>query len=102
MFESIEIILQALEKMPNGPVRTKLGPNPKGGVAEAFKRVEAARGELAYYIVSDGNPKPYRVKLSVPSFRELPVMAHLLKGAKLADMPSIYWSMNYWPVEADR
>jgi NADH-quinone oxidoreductase subunit D len=102
MFESIEIILQALEKMPNGPVRTKLGPNPKGGVAEVFKRVEAARGELAYYIVSDGNPKPYRVKLSVPSFRELPVMAHLLKGSKLADMPSIYWSMNYWPVEADR
>ncbi|MEM0029584.1 MAG: NADH-quinone oxidoreductase subunit D [Candidatus Nitrosocaldus sp.] len=102
MYESVEIALQALEKMPSGPVRTKLGPNPKGAVGEAFKRVEAARGELAYYLVSDGNPKPYRVKLSVPSFREIPVMAHLLRGAKLADMPSIYWSMNYWPVEADR
>ncbi|MEO9364909.1 MULTISPECIES: NADH-quinone oxidoreductase subunit D [Candidatus Nitrosocaldus] len=102
MYESVEIALQALEKMPSGPVRTKLGPNPKGAVGEVFKRVEAARGELAYYLVSDGNPKPYRVKLSVPSFREIPVMAHLLRGAKLADMPSIYWSMNYWPVEADR
>ncbi len=102
MYESINIIKQCLEKMPAGPVRTKLGPNPRGPPGEAFKRVEAGRGELAYYLVSDGNKKPYRVKLSVPSFREIVAMPHLLKGARLADMPAIYWSLNYWPVEADR
>jgi NADH-quinone oxidoreductase subunit D len=102
MYESINIIKQCLEKMPSGPVRTKLGPNPKGPVGESFKRVEAGRGELAYYLVSDGTPKPYRVKLSVPSFRQIPAMPYLLKGARLADMPAIYWSLNYWPVEADR
>jgi len=102
MYERINIIKQCLEKMPSGPVRTKLGPNPKGPVGEAFKRVEAGRGELAYYVVSDGTPKPYRIKLSVPSFRMIAAMPHLLKGAKLADMPAIYWSLNYWPVEADR
>ncbi len=102
MYESINIIKQCLEKMPSGPVRTKLGPNPRGPPGEAFKRVEAGRGELAYYLVSDGNKRPYRVKLSVPSFREIAAMPHLLKGARLADMPAIYWSLNYWPVEADR
>lgn len=102
MYESVDLILQALEKMTDGPVRTKLPPNPKGKPGEAFKRVEAGRGELAYYIVSDGTPKPYRVKLSVPSFRAIPAMRKLLIGARLADMPAIYWGLNYWPVEADR
>lgn len=102
MYESVDLILQALEKMPDGPVRAKLPPNPKGKVGEVFKRVEAGRGELAYYVISDGTQKPYRVKLSVPSFRAIPAMRKLLIGARLADMPAIYWGLNYWPVEADR
>ncbi|MFY3740185.1 MAG: NADH-quinone oxidoreductase subunit D [Candidatus Nitrosomirales archaeon] len=102
MYESINIIKQCLEKLPSGSVRTKLGPNPRGPAGEVFKRVEAGRGELAYYLVSDGTAKPYRVKMSVPSFRQIPAMSYLLKGARLADMPAIYWSLNYWPVEADR
>jgi len=102
MYEGVDLILQALEKMPDGPVRAKLPPNPKGIVGESFKRVEAGRGELAYYVVSDGTQKPYRVKLSVPSFKALPAMRKLLIGARLADMPAIYWGLNYWPVEADR
>jgi NADH-quinone oxidoreductase subunit D len=57
---------------------------------------------MAYYVVSDGTAKPYRVKISPPSFRMIPAMPYLLKGARLADMPAIYWSLNYWPVEADR
>jgi NADH-quinone oxidoreductase subunit D len=42
------------------------------------------------------------VKISVGSFRNMLALPHLLVGAKLADMPSIYWALNYWPVEADR
>lgn len=103
MKESCQIIRQLLDKMPkSGEVRAKLQPNPKGPAGESYKRVESGRGALGYYIVSDGTPKPYRVKLSVSSFRNMLALPFLLIGSKLADMPSIYWSLNYWPVEADR
>jgi NADH-quinone oxidoreductase subunit D len=103
MKESCQIIRQLLDKMPkSGEVRAKLQPNPKGPAGESYKRVESGRGALGYYIVSDGTPKPYRVKLSVASFRNMLALPFLLVGSKLADMPSIYWSLNYWPVEADR
>ncbi len=103
MKESCQIIRQLLDKMPkSGEVRAKLQPNPKGPAGESYKRVESGRGALGYYIVSDGTPRPYRVKLSVGSFRNMLALPFLLVGSKLADMPSIYWSLNYWPVEADR
>ena len=103
MKESCQIIRQLLDKMPkSGEVRAKLQPNPKGPAGESYKRVESGRGALGYYIVSDGTPKPYRVKLSVGSFRNMLALPFLLVGSKLADMPSIYSSLNYWPVEADR
>ena len=57
---------------------------------------------MGCYIVSDKKAEPYRVKLSVPSFRNLIALPQLLIGEKLGNMPSIYWSLNYWPVEADR
>jgi NADH-quinone oxidoreductase subunit D len=103
MKESCNIIRQLLDKIPSsGEVRAKLQPNPKGPAGESYRRVESGRGALGYYIVSDGTPKPYRVKISVGSFRNMLALPHLLVGYKLADMPSIYWSLNYWPVEADR
>lgn len=103
MKESCHIIRQLLDKMPqSGDVRTKLQPNPKGPPGETYRRVESGRGALGYYIVSDGTPKLYRVKISVGSFRNLLALPFLLVGNKLADMPSVYWSLNYWPVEADR
>jgi len=103
MKESCQIIRQLLDKIQkSGEVRAKLQPNPKGPAGESYKRVESGRGALGYYIVSDGTPKPYRVKLSVGSFRNMLALPFLLVGSKLADMPSIYWSLNYWPVEADR
>jgi NADH-quinone oxidoreductase subunit D len=101
--QSINIIRQCLTKMPQpGQVRTKLQPNPKGPPGEANSRVEPGRGALGHYIVSDGTPKPYRHKMSVPSVRNLAAMPHLLRGARLADLPVIYWSLNIWPVEIER
>jgi NADH-quinone oxidoreductase subunit D len=103
MKESCHIIEQLLDKMPeSGEVRAKLQPNPKGPPGEAYRRVESGRGALGYYVVSDGTPKPYRVKISVGSFRNMLALPYLLVGQKLADMPATYWSLNYWPVEADR
>jgi NADH-quinone oxidoreductase subunit D len=101
--QSISIIRQCLSKMPqSGQIRSKLQPNPRGPPAEAYRRVESGRGALGHYIVSDGTSKPYRHKMSVPSVRNLAAMPHLLKGAKLADLPVIYWSLNIWPVEIER
>ncbi|MGH9996376.1 MAG: NADH-quinone oxidoreductase subunit D [Nitrososphaeraceae archaeon] len=103
MRESCHITRQLLDKMPeSGEVRVKLQSNPKGRIGEAYKRVESGRGALSYYIVSDGSSKPYRVKISVGSFRNILALPHLLVGSRLGDMPSIYWALNYWPVEADR
>jgi NADH-quinone oxidoreductase subunit D len=103
MRESVKIIMQAVEMMPDGPVKAKQHPiNIRVPAGEAVARTEAARGEMMYYIRSDGGDKPYRVKISPPSFRLLPVMKYLLRGEQIANIPPIYWSLNYWPVEADR
>ncbi|BCU69334.1 NADH-quinone oxidoreductase subunit D [Stygiolobus caldivivus] len=72
---------------------------PKG---EAVSRVEAARGELLYYLVSDGSPKPYRLRMITPSYRLIYVFKQLAKGARYADLVAIYGSLDYFPPEADR
>lgn len=100
--QSIGIIRQILKSMPAGPFRAKhmsvLKP-PRGSV---YARAEAARGTYAYFITSEGERTPYRLKIASPSFRNLPAFEFLMKGAHLADMPTIYWSLDYWPLEADR
>ncbi|MDA0756043.1 MAG: NADH-quinone oxidoreductase subunit D [Crenarchaeota archaeon] len=103
MLESCNIIRQALEKMPkSGSIRKKLKPNPKGRNDEVYHRVESGRGSAGCHIISREKPEPYRLKLSVSSFRNLIALPYLLKGEKLGNMPAVYWSLNYWPVEADR
>ncbi len=92
--QSIQIIRQCLKDIPEGSFRSKLPPTPKGPAGESYRRVESGRGALGHYIVSDGSPKAYRHKISTPSFRNLLVLPYLLKGARLADLPMIYWSLN--------
>ncbi len=72
---------------------------PKG---EASSRVEAARGELFYYLVSDGSPKPFRLRMITPSYRMIYAFKQLLKGSRFADLVSVYGSFDYFPPEADR
>lgn len=102
MKQSMNIIRQALAKMPSGPVKMPMRGQVRLPASEGFARTEAARGVMAYQIVGQGEQNPYRVRISVPSFRSLPAFSFLLKGARLADMPAIYWSLDYWPVEADK
>ncbi len=101
--QSLNIIRQCLDKMPKqGSVRAKLLPSPRGPPGEAYRRVESGRGALGHYIVSDGTPRAYRHKISPPSLRNLLALPHLLEGARLADLPVIYWSLNIWPIEIER
>jgi NADH-quinone oxidoreductase subunit D len=102
MRESVKIIRQALKQIPPGPVRLKLGPQPRVPAGEVYSRTEAARGEMSYHIISDGSPHPYRLKIGTPSFKNMRVLPHLLRDVHVADIPLIYWGLNYWPVEADR
>jgi NADH-quinone oxidoreductase subunit D len=103
MFESLKIIRQAVKMMKPGPVRYPIRGRLRGREGEVYARTEAARGGLSVYIVSDGKEKPYRVRISTPSFRNLLAgVKKLLPGHRLADVPVIHWSLNYWAVEADR
>lgn len=98
--QSIKILRQSVRDVPRGPI-CKKGPMivPKG---EAIGRVESSRGEINHYVVGDGSDKPYRVKMSTGSFKNLAALPFLLKGVRIGDMPIVYGSLDYWPVEADR
>lgn len=85
MEQSLKIVQQALSRMPDGKVRTKVPFNVRPPKGEAYARIESPRGELAVYIVSDGSDKPYRAKLRAPSFVNLEAVPELLKGALVAD-----------------
>lgn len=100
MRESMSIIRQAISRLPQGPIRVRVPSFAPSG--DAYSRVESARGELGFYLVSRGSDKPYRVKISSPSFRNMLVLTHLMKGARVADVPIIYHSMDIWPLDMDR
>lgn len=99
---SVDIIRQAIENMPDGPVKTRMPPRPKPG--EAFFRVETGRGELNVYLVSDGKDKPYRVRISPPSLRNFFTIEMLPKTQEilLADVPVLIYSFDPWFLDADR
>jgi NADH-quinone oxidoreductase subunit D len=103
IIESISIIRQALDKMPEGDFRVKWGLKKKVPSGEAYFCCEAARGELCFHMVSDGTDKPYRVKVRGPSFSHtLAAFPHLVRGAYIADIPAIYWSLDPCPADMDR
>jgi NADH-quinone oxidoreductase subunit D len=100
MKQSVSIIRQALRKIPQGPIARKAPlVAPEG---EATGRVESSRGEIAYMVMGDNSDKPYRVKIMNGSFRNLIALPFLIRNVHVADMPIIYGSLDYWPVEADR
>ncbi len=107
MKQSVNIVKQALEDLPDGDViegslkKPKISFKIPGG--EVYVRNEIARGEAAMYMVSNGNSTPYRVKVRGPDFLHMiPVLEHLLKGVQIADVPAVYWSLNICPADMDR
>jgi NADH-quinone oxidoreductase subunit D len=100
MKQSILILRQAIRDIPGGPIaRRSPMVIPRG---EAVSRIESCRGEINHYVVGDGSDKPYRVKISTGSFKNLAALPFLLRGVRIGDLPIIYGSLDYWPIEADR
>ncbi|MDQ1336909.1 MAG: NADH-quinone oxidoreductase subunit [Thermodesulfobacteriota bacterium] len=103
MVQSCRIIEQALDQLPDGPYRNTKVPfpltPPKGEVYFAF---ESARGQAAYYLVSDGSECPYRCHIRVPSFGNLHVLTEVLRGTLVADAISILGSVDLVIPEIDR
>ena len=101
--QSLSMVTQCREQMPQGPVRLDLPfvLRPPAG-AEAYGRVEAPKGELGFYLVSDGSIAPYRCKIRAPSFINLTVIRELLVGWKLADMIVTLGSIDINMGECDR
>jgi NADH-quinone oxidoreductase subunit D len=105
--ESIRIVRQVVEKLPDidGPVRCPI-PNPLAWnvpAGETYARVESSKGELAYYVVSDGSDKPYRVHVRGPSsMHAVQVLENLAVGARIEDVAQIMFSLDACPPEVDR
>jgi len=93
MLESVRLIEEALRKLPDGPTRAEAG-FPVIPPGEATARTEAPRGELFYYLASDGSDIPTRVKIRTPSFVNIPSIEAMCVGNQLADMPLIQASVD--------
>ncbi len=104
MRESLKILNQALKDIPEGPIidpKAKLrGFRPKAG--EAYGRIEAPKGELGFYLISDGSPNPYRYRVRPPSFINLTVLEDMCLGHSIADVVVILGSIDIVLGEVDR
>src|SRR3989475_7055383 len=99
MKRSCDIIEQALAKMPAGPYRSK---PPRRVEGEGFRRTEDSRGEALFYVIGDGDDRPYRVKIRSPVFCTMAATPMLLRGNKLADVVSILGSVDVCVGEMDK
>jgi NADH-quinone oxidoreductase subunit D len=105
MRESSKILHQALdrlEKMEKADVHEKVPKRVKPPKGEIYFRSEAPRGQLGYYVVSDGNVNPYRVKVKSPCFTAMSVFHHLAKGMMIADIIALIGSFDIVLGEIDR
>lgn len=127
MYESVSIIKQCLNRLPEGPIKTedrKIAPPPRGEMkhsmealinhfklysegyhvpaGEYYAAVEAPKGEFGVFIVADGTNRPYRCRIRAPGFLHLQALDHVSKGHMLADIPSILGSMDIVFGEIDR
>jgi len=104
MRESVKILEQAMRDLPEGPIqdpKTKIrGFKPKPG--EAYGRIESPKGELGFYLVSTGQPNPYRYRVRPPSLINLTVLEEICLGQNIADVVIILGSVDIVMGEVDR
>jgi NADH-quinone oxidoreductase subunit D len=102
MRESMNIIEQLIDNIPEGDYTAKMKAVIKLPAGEYFQRVEAARGEFGVYVLSDGNKSPYRMKFRSPNFSNLSALDHISREGKIADLVAIGGSLDYVIPDIDR
>jgi ech hydrogenase subunit E len=91
VFQSIDLIRQAISLIPDGDVKTKVVGNPNG---EYFTRIEQPRGEVIYYAKANGTKFLDRVRVRTPTFANVPALLETLKGCALADVPILVLTID--------
>ena len=89
--DSVQYLLEAAEKIPDGEIAVPVKGNPKG---EYFARIEQPRGEAIYYVKGNGTKNLDRFRLRTPTTSNIPPMVELLKGCQLADVPLIILTID--------
>ncbi|MEX2228825.1 MAG: NADH-quinone oxidoreductase subunit D [Dehalococcoidia bacterium] len=100
--QSTRIIKQAMEQIPEGPHKTQIPLALRPEPGEVYGRVESPRGELGFYLVSDGSPAPYRFHIRAPSLINLSLLKQLAVGSTLADAVVTLGSIDIVVGEIDR
>jgi NADH-quinone oxidoreductase subunit D/NADH-quinone oxidoreductase subunit C/D len=102
MHESIRIIEQLIDQIPEGDIQAKTKAVIKLPKGEFYQRVETARGELGVYIVSEGAAQPYRIKFRSPGFSNLSVLDKMVRGLKIGDLIAAMGTLDLVIPDIDR
>ncbi|HXE90953.1 MAG TPA: NADH-quinone oxidoreductase subunit D [Terriglobales bacterium] len=102
MRQSVRICRQAVERIPDGPIMAKIPKVLKPPVGEIYHSIEAPKGELGYFIVSDGSTQPYRVRVRPPSFVNLQALGKMVEGSMVADVVAVIGTIDIVLGEVDR
>jgi NADH-quinone oxidoreductase subunit D len=102
MEESAKIVEQALAQLPPGEVMAKMPKTLKPPAGQIYSRNESPRGEIGFYIISDGSPKPYRYKVRSPAYVNLSALPEMLRGCLIADCVAVLGSVDIVLGEIDR
>jgi NADH-quinone oxidoreductase subunit D len=102
MRQSLRIIDQAVNGIPEGPIMAKVPKVIKPAAGEIYHSIEAPKGELGYFIVSDGSTQPYRVRVRPPSLVNLQALDLMVRGALVSDVIAVIGTLDIVLGEVDR
>jgi NADH-quinone oxidoreductase subunit D len=102
MHQSVRIVEQLIDNIPDGDFQAKTKAVLKLPKGEFYQRVETARGELGVYIVSEGGTTPYRIKFRSPGFSNLSILDHMTRGSKIGDLVAAMGTLDLVIPDIDR
>ncbi len=100
--ESAGIVRQAIDSIPSGPLQAKVPKVIKVPKGETYVRAENPKGEMGYYLVSDGGQGPYRLKIRSASFSNISILPWILEGALVPDIIAVMGSLDFVLGDVDR